>query len=982
MKLAYPLTLALLVFSLYSAAQKKPLDHTVYDSWESLGERTIGKKGAIIVYSVNVQEGDNTLYIQKSDGKVLKAIPRGYNATISANENFVVTKIKPSYKQTRDAKIAKKKTDEMPKDSLAIYYVGKDSLVKIPKVKSYALPEEEENLLVYLLEKNAIEIPKQAIPDSTTKLALLSRNIDSLLRVADSLKAKLALIQEKGWGATNNNITKDQKPSVKPEPVEEGTTLVVSNLLTNHTIEVKLTSEYLLSKNGKKLAIETTRKNADINSKASILILDANTLKADTILVKYNDAKNYQWDEKASQLVFVAERDSAKKEAQKFYQLYYYNFKTDTAKAIVKKGTNGLNANYTLNENSAPYFSKSGDRLFVGIAPILAAKDTSLPEFERVNVDVWNYKDDYLQTTQLYNLARDARKTYLARYDFATNAIVPLESLELPNIRTTNDGDGEMFYASTDFGKRIAAQWQGFTYQDVYAIHPVTGEKKLIKKDLKGNLFVSSTGKYALLYDEVAKKYTCYNNLTNQLKAVANDVSVPLFDVENDVPDHPNAYGIAKWMNNDEAVLIYDQFDIWKIDPLGVIPSNKLYLVNGNLNVKTREAKTTIRYVETNRDVKTISNQLPFVVSLYSDISKINQFALVSLVNNQLKMEYSISNPIAATTQYIAKAKEAASFLYTEESFQKSPNFYTKTENREAIKLSNTNLQQTNYNWGTANLYSWVAYTGKKTEGIVYKPENFDATKKYPMIVYFYERNNSTLYNYSAPAPTPSRLNIPFYVSRGYIVFVPDIWYVTGKPGKSAYNYIVSGTRALIKEGFIDSAKIALQGQSWGGYQAAQLITQTKLYAAAWAGAPVANMFSAYGGIRWESGLNRQFQYEHQQSRIGATIWEKPNLYIENSPLFHLPNVQTPMVIMANDADGAVPWYQGIELFTGLRRLGKPVWMLNYNGEAHNLVERKNRKDIQIRQQQFFDWILKGEKQATWLEKGVPAMQKGRTLGL
>jgi dipeptidyl aminopeptidase/acylaminoacyl peptidase len=141
-------------------------------------------------------------------------------------------------------------------------------------------------------------------------------------------------------------------------------------------------------------------------------------------------------------------------------------------------------------------------------------------------------------------------------------------------------------------------------------------------------------------------------------------------------------------------------------------------------------------------------------------------------------------------------------------------------------------------------------------------------------------------------------------------------------------------------------------------------------------------MFSAYGGVRWESGLNRQMQYEKSQSRIGATIWEKPNLYIENSPLFHLQKVKTPLVIMSNDADGAVPWYQGIEFFTAMRRLNKPVWLLNYNGEAHNLVERRNRKDIQIREQQFFDWLLKGEPAPKWITEGVPAVMKGRDLGL
>ena len=246
----------------------------------------------------------------------------------------------------------------------------------------------------------------------------------------------------------------------------------------------------------------------------------------------------------------------------------------------------------------------------------------------------------------------------------------------------------------------------------------------------------------------------------------------------------------------------------------------------------------------------------------------------------------------------------------------------------------------------------------------MYKPEDFDPKKKYPMIVYFYETLSETLYDYKEPAPIRSAVNIPFFVSRGYILFVPDIHYTTGHPGKNAYDYIVSGTRALVKKGYIDSTNMALQGHSWGGYQAAQLATMTKLYKAYWAGAPVANMTSAYGGIRWESGLSRQFQYEKTQSRIGGTLWEKLPLYMENSPLFHLDKVNAPMVILHNDGDGAVPWYQGIELFTGLRRLGKKTWLLNYNGQGHGLTQRQDMRDYQIRMQQFFEWILKGEKPA------------------
>jgi len=141
-------------------------------------------------------------------------------------------------------------------------------------------------------------------------------------------------------------------------------------------------------------------------------------------------------------------------------------------------------------------------------------------------------------------------------------------------------------------------------------------------------------------------------------------------------------------------------------------------------------------------------------------------------------------------------------------------------------------------------------------------------------------------------------------------------------------------------------------------------------------------MFSAYGGIRWGSGMSRQFQYERTQSRIGCTIWECPELYVENSPIFGLPKVNTPLLIMHNDGDGAVPWYQGIEMFMGLRRLNKPVWMLNYNGDQHNLMQDANRRDLSIRMRQFFDYYLLDQPMPLWMKNGVKAIDKGKKLDL
>ena len=261
------------------------------------------------------------------------------------------------------------------------------------------------------------------------------------------------------------------------------------------------------------------------------------------------------------------------------------------------------------------------------------------------------------------------------------------------------------------------------------------------------------------------------------------------------------------------------------------------------------------------------------------------------------------------------------------------------------------------------------------------KPEGFDETKKYPVMMYFYEKHSDNLYRYMSPAPSASTINIPLYSSHDYIVFTPDINYTVGQPGQDAYNAIVSGAEALAKNSWVDKDNMAIQGQSWGGYQVAYLVTQTDMFKAAGAGAPVSNMTSAYGGIRWESGSSRQIQYERGQSRLGTTLSESLQTYIDNSPLFFVDKVNTPLLIMHNDNDGAVPWYQGIELFMALRRLEKPVWMLQYNKEAHNLMERRNRKDLSIRMLQFFDHYLKGEPAPVWLSDGLPATEKGRDWG-
>lgn len=942
--------IGLLVLSIPGLAQKKPLDHSVYDGWQNIAERILSDNGSFVAFTVTPQEGDGHLYIKKKDGTTVAEIARGYNANITDNSQFLICRIKAPYKDTRDARIKKKRPDEMPKDSLAIVNLNNGNIQKMASVKSFKIADENAAHVAILFEKKpAPAAPRQAQGDSTAKPATPAP-------------------------AARNNA----------EPVEEGTDLLVMNLTSGDTMVFPLVSEYFFNKKGNVLLMETTKKASDNKVKPAVVKLNLNNSSSRVVLTGFNDAKSYRMDEAGMQLAFIAESDSSAKSLQKFYKLFYHKEGADSAVAIADKNTTGMPANYTISENAqAVGFSKSGNRLFFGTAPVLPVKDTLTPEFERVSVDVWHYNDDYLQPVQLKNLQQELNKAYLARYDFDKKAVVQIGTPAFRSVIQTQEGDGAVFYGVADEGKRIATQWLGASYMDIYAIDPMSGTKKMIQKNIKGNAYASSTGKYLVMYNDIARKYSVYSAESQQVAALGADIKLPLYDVENDVPDEPNPYGVAGWLEDDQALLVYDQFDIWQVDPAGKKAS--VNITNG----LGRKNQLVFRNINLNREERFIKKDQQLLLNVFNRKNKGSGLKAYTLGTG-----FTITDIAAATLPLrisaVAKAKNAELISFGTETFERSTNIAIAALNANTLMkdvlaatvLHQPNPQQAQYNWGTAELFTWKAYTGKMAEGIIYKPEDFDPRKKYPMIAYFYERSSDGLYGYSAPAPTPSRLNIPFFVSRGYIVFVPDIWYKTGYPGQGAYDYIVSGTRAVVAKGYVDSTKLGLQGQSWGGYQIAHVITRTPLYAAAWAGAPVANMTSAYGGIRWGTGLNRQFQYEKTQSRIGASLWEKPNLYIENSPLFHFPKVKTPVVVMANDADGAVPWYQGIEMFTALRRLGKQVWMLNYNNEDHNLVERKNRKDIQIREQQFFDYLLKGEKPAKWIAEGVPAVMKGRDWGL
>ncbi len=977
----------LLMLPFLSIAQnKKPLDHTVYDQWQSVQAPQISNDGKWVVYMVNPQEGDGELILQSTDGKYKKQVPRGYGSVISQDSRFVIFKIRPSFKDTRDARIKKKRPDDMPKDSLAIVEFGKDSVWKVARVKTFKTPEKGNDWVAYHMEKALPEPPKPAPKqDSITQINKLMSMADSLMRVADSIRNKANEAKIKGMTVLQAPKREARPTGIRAteEPVEEGTELVVRNTMTGEEKKFKLVSDYYFSKAGNALLIKTSKKNNDTLSKSLVLWMSTATGKIDTVMKGFNEAKNFAMDETGGQLAFVAERDSVSKALKKFYKLWYYKPGMDSAKLKVYMNTAGIKTGMTVSPDYINKFSKNGTRLFIGMSPIRQPKDTTLADFETARLDIWHYKDDELQPQQLFQATNELRRSYLAVIHHDADAITTLADENLERIELSDEDNGDMALGETNKGYRVQNQWEQFNYQDLYLVNVKTGERKLIASKLRGGGTISPNGKFVGWYDWKKRHYFTYDIATGKTINATMDIKVPLYDEDDDHPDDPPPHGVMGWQANDAAMYVYDKFDIWKVDPTGAV--KPVCITNGI----GRKKQLTFRNTILDREERFIKDGQTLVLNTFDNKEKGSGW-VVYKTGNQFVLNETIpvTNPVAFNAfGGTLKAKNSDVFLYSASTTQMSPAIFSTTlsnaqDHKTAIQLSNTNQQQKDYNWYTVELHKWKMFDGRESEGLLFKPENFDPTKKYPVIFYFYERNADTRYNYRAPAPSASTINIAYFTSNGYLVFDPNIYYKNGEPGESAYNSVVSAAKYLSKMKFVDSTKMAIQGQSWGGYQVAYLVTRTKMFAAAGAGAPVSNMFSAYGGIRWGAGISRQFQYEKSQTRIGFTPWQRPDLYTKNSPVFKADKITTPLLLMHNDKDGAVPWYQSIEFFTALRRLDKRVWLLQYNDEDHNLVERRNRKDLSVRLGQFFDHYLKGAAMPKWMKEGVPATSKGIDWGL
>lgn len=906
--------------------QKKILGPEVYNSWNRIGDVQLSPDGKYSVYSVKPYRGDGYLYLINLETGKKDSISRGYQPKFDENGSVLVFKIDPGFDTLRKAELAKINKEKWPKDSLGIWYLKDGTLLKYGNLKEFKLSEKGV-ALAYLSAKN--DWPKGYLSKSAAK--------------------------------------KEQKAEKKKGKVKtDGKLLTVFNTDSKVSVHFKNVTQFEISKDGRYVSFVQQEKFK--KDSVRLGIYDMGTMETWQDKKRVTEYAGINFSGKNNALLGMATVDTA---SNKRWSLFMIQPETKAFKQLIDTSMKFSN-DEVLSSNFKPYLNNNDSDVFFGVSdqPEKPFKDTLL-ETEKAKVDVWHWKDDRLQPQQLVELKRDQNKTNLAVYHLNSGQATVLGNDSL-RLYWSERSEQQVILASCDALYRYET-WNTMNPTNYYLVQVSDGKLSSLREKVYSRVNLSPGGRQFVFWNERAKKYYLMDVNSHEEECITCGWKGNLFEDKNGMIEEDEPLGIIGWGANDDQLFIQSEKDILLYD----LPSKSLRSMTSILQNSDLDTNYNYSLFNLNSDS----------VRYYPENVLLTRFSKTSKMMDVYRVKDSFSNPnfelvSGSNHQYFnfIKAKRGTRLIFNRSSNSDFPDLFSTTKPGAEIKqISVANPQQSQYNWSTVELIKWNSYSGIPLEGLVYKPENFDVNQEYPLLVYFYEMYSDDIHNHYAPKPTASIIYPTEYASAGYVVFIPNIRYTAGHPGNSAYDCILSGTDAVLKKyANIDSKRMGLQGQSWGGYQTAQLITMTDRFAAAMAGAPVGNMFSAYGGIRWGSGYSRQFQYEHSQSRIGKTIWDSPELYVENSPVFGLPKVKTPLLIMHNDEDGAVPWYQGIELYTGLRRLQKPVWLLNYNGDDHNLMKPANRMDLSIRMRQFFDYYLLNKPQPLWLKEGIPAIQKGK----
>lgn len=952
------------------ATGRRPITYDVMDSWKSIQGTRLSNDGQWLAYALTAQGDDGEMVVRNLRSNQEFRHPRGTNPTFTPDGRFLVFTIVPTKADDEKEAAQERRSSEnqggenqaagrgqgrarnQPRNSLGIMTLPGGEVKAVEKVGSFLLPEESSTWLAYYKGTGG-----------TTGAG-----------GGGGRGGRGGAAGRGGGGRQGGPAASAERPQGRGANGEKrkdaGSDLMLRNLATAEETTIPEVTEYAWDTKGHWLAYATSSADA---AKDGAFARRTSDGSVKTLHSGRGHYKNLVFDEVGQQLAFLSDQAEYDKPVSP-YRVYLWKAPSTssgqagdaTATELVSASTPGMQKGMVVSDQTAPRFSSDGARVFLGTAPPPAAPaDPNDTRPAPIAVDVWTSKDPIIQPMQRVRADQERNRSYRAVVHLAGKKFVQLATPELPNV---NPGDDRVRAIGTsDLPYRMEISWDQ-TYNDVYSVDLETGRsQKLLEHWGSNATTMSPGGKYVLYFDERSGHWFTHRTADGVRRNLTETLPVK-FQQENDTPDLPGPYGTGGWTANDASLLVYDEFDIWEIKPDGT----GARMVTGG---EGRKQRLTFRYRALDPEERTIPANKPLLLATTNDDTRATGFYRVNLAGAAaLEKIVMLDKAFGAPT----KAKNADTLVFTLSRFEEFPNVWVSDATFGNMqKISDANPQQSELTWGKSELIEYINSDGRKLRAILTKPDNFDPSKKYPLMVYIYEELTQGLHSYSAPNVGTS-INTTRYVSNGYVMLRPDIVYSTGYPGESAEKCVIPAVNTVVAMGFIDPKRIGIQGHSWGGYQITHLITRTNLFAAVQAGASVSNMISAYGGIRWGTGMVRQFQYEKTQSRIGGPPWEAPLEFIENSPIFWVKRINTPYLTIHNDEDDAVPWYQGIEFNTAMRRVGKEAYMFTYNGERHGLRGRDNQKHWTVHQDEFFDHYLLGKPRPEWMDKGVTFLERGK----
>ncbi len=659
---------------------------------------------------------------------------------------------------------------------------------------------------------------------------------------------------------------------------------------------------------------------------------------------------------------------------------------------------------FVLSEYTAPRWSKDGGRIFIGIK---AQEDTAAESGEeQANLDIWHWKDVEIQSEQILRVAQARRATFAAAFTITSKTFLRLADDTIPTITPTADSrwaigrDGAPYDHDFSEGQPSRA--------DYYRIDTMTGARTLIAKHVLRSLGASPDSQWFLF---VENQHLMASNLaTGKVTNLDAATGKSFINTEDDHAGEKPVWGLAGWSKDGKSVLMYDKYDLWSLP----LDGGKGAMLTAGAGAKDQivlrlapqftggagpaatppglDQDSAISDADSTQDDpgaeefrqggrgggagnEGIDLSKPQTLSAYGDWTKKSGYFRMPAGGGQPAPLVWIDKSVGG----VQKAKDADRIVFTEQTFQEFPDLWVSDASfASPKKITDANPQIADYAWGSRVLVDFANSKGRKLQGTLTLPANYQAGKKYPMLVYIYEILSNTHHTFSMPV-YDDRPHMSAYASDGYLVFEPDIVYDIGKPGSSALDCVTAGVKKVIDLGYADPQHIGLQGHSWGGYESSFILTQTNIFAAVVTGAPLTNLISMYDEIYKQSGAWNGGILETSQGRMGADVtpWNAKELYESESPLFNVTKIQTPFMILQGTADGAVDWDQGLEFYNAARKAGKQVIFLSYPDEPHHLAKTPNQKDFQVRMKQFFDHYLKGAPETDWMKNGLPQTKKG-----